>query len=202
MAAAGARAGVGVSGDDGVAPGGGADRETAYWETILAQAFAGVLMRFGTLGLPTSALRQLAARHFSSATLAATPLDTSWPLALRQRLDEFEDVRDLLLEFRRADCEDALWLASAVAVACLGDNHLWQDLGLPHRQALSHLLRDYFPTLSARNSGDMKWKKFFYKQLCDRTEVLFRVCRAPSCAVCSDYDLCFGAEDEPAAPVC
>lgn len=35
----------------------------------------------------------------------------------------------------------------------------------------------------------MKWKKFFYRQLCEQAEVL--ICKSPNCAVCSDYSLCF-----------
>ncbi len=50
-----------------------------------------------------------------------------------------------------------------------------------------------FPDLVARNSKDMKWKKFLYKQLCE-AEGLY-VCRAPSCEVCKDYQQCFGPED-------
>jgi nitrogen fixation protein NifQ len=38
----------------------------------------------------------------------------------------------------------------------------------------------------------MKWKKFLYRQLC--LEEGIYVCRAPSCEVCKDYDLCFGPE--------
>ena len=41
--------------------------------------------------------------------------------------------------------------------------------------------------------ADMKWKKFFYKQLC-QTEGI-HTCRAPSCEVCADYQACFGPED-------
>ncbi len=163
-----------------------------------AQAFAGVLAQFGTLGLPATELHRLAARHFPDAAALIAHLDMGLPSALRQRLDEVEDVHALLLEFRRPDSEDATWLASALAVACLGDNHLWQDLGLPHRQALSQLLREHFPALSGRNTGDMKWKKFLYKQLCERAAVQ---CRAPSCAVCSDYGFCFGPEEGPTRPV-
>jgi nitrogen fixation protein NifQ len=39
----------------------------------------------------------------------------------------------------------------------------------------------------------MKWKKFFYKQLCEREGV--NACKAPSCAACDDYSKCFGSED-------
>lgn len=108
------------------------------------------------------------------------------------RDDEFQDVLALLLEHRADDGSETAWLAGAVAAACLGDNHLWQDLGLAGRQELSDLLQTFFPALYARNTGNMKWKKFFYKQLCERAEV--QACRAPSCAACGDYAGCFGAE--------
>jgi len=49
-----------------------------------------------------------------------------------------------------------------------------------------------FPGLSTLNDRDMKWKKFLYKQLCERTGVY--VCRSPSCEVCVDYAKCFGRE--------
>ena len=77
-------------------------------------------------------------------------------------------------------------------------NHLWQDLGLPHRGDLSALLHRHFRPLAERNDQDMKWKKFFYRKLCEREGVL--VCKAPNCAVCDDVGLCFGAESgEPLA---
>lgn len=167
-------------------------------ECVSAQAFIGVLARFGTLGLPAPELHRLAGRHFPHAAALIAHLDMGLPATLRQRLDEVQDVRELLLEFRRPDSADAPWLASTIAVACLGDNHLWQDLGLAHRQALSQLLCQHFPVLCERNSGDMKWKKFLYKQLCERAAVQ---CRAPSCAVCSDYGFCFGPEEGPTRPV-
>jgi nitrogen fixation protein NifQ len=108
------------------------------------------------------------------------------------RSDEYEDVLTLLLEYRCDDGDETTWLAGAVAAACMGDNHLWQDLGLYDRQELSDLLRTRFPALYAKNTGNMKWKKFFYKQLCERADI--RACRAPSCAVCTDYAACFGEE--------
>lgn len=114
---------------------------------VPAQAFAGVLAQFGTLCLPAAELHRLAERHFPDAAALVAHLDMGLPKALRQRLDEVDDVRELLLEFRWPASQDATWLASAVAVGCLGDNHLWQDLGLPHRQALSQLLREHFPAL-------------------------------------------------------
>ena len=130
----------------------------------------------------------------------ALALDSRLILAARRfagcaalRADEYEDVLALLLEYRNDGSAETTWLAGAVAAACMGDNHLWQDLGLANRQELSDLLQTHFPLLYAKNTGNMKWKKFFYKQLCERAEI--RACRAPSCAVCADYKACFGPED-------
>jgi nitrogen fixation protein NifQ len=112
----------------------------------------------------------------------------------RLETDEFEELVDLLLEHRADASREGRWLAYAVAACCMGDDHLWQDMGLPHRQALSELLARHFPALFARNTGGMRWKKFFYKQLCERSGTL--VCRSPSCAECAEYANCFGPEEE------
>lgn len=137
---------------------------------------------------PAARRRFLAALHGGEAEADASDAPP--------RIDEFDDLVALLQEHAAPACADAPWIAYAVAAGCLGDNHLWQDMGLPGRDALSALLRRYFPALAARNTGDMKWKKFFYLQLCERAEV--RACRAPSCAVCCDRPRCFGDESGPA----
>lgn len=112
------------------------------------------------------------------------------------RRDEVDDLMSLLREHAdpaagpSTDRDRVVW---AIACGSLGDEHLWQDLRLPSRRELSALIEHWFPTLAARNTGNMKWKKFFYKQLCLREELL--ICKAPSCGVCSDYSLCFGSEE-------
>ena len=113
----------------------------------------------------------------------------------RQREDEVVDVQALLLEHadpKAGTPAERAAMAEHLAVACLGDQHLWQDMQLASRAELSCLMRYWFPALVAKNHADMKWKKFLYKQLCER-EALF-ICKAPSCAVCSDRPLCFGPE--------
>lgn len=110
----------------------------------------------------------------------------------KNALEEFDDLLQLLLEHRTVADEHHRQVANLVATACMGSDHLWQDLGLPDRKALSTLLTGHFPSLAARNTGDMKWKKFLYKQLCDREGI--NACRSPSCATCSDHEKCFGAE--------
>lgn len=105
--------------------------------------------------------------------------------------EEFQDLFRLLLDASDAADRETRWLAAAVASAALFDNHLWEDLRLPDRRALSVLLNRHFGTLAQRNTGNMRWKAFFYKQLCERAGM---VCRAPSCGACDDYALCFGPE--------
>lgn len=113
-----------------------------------------------------------------------------------RRDDEVDDLVGLLLAHADplagapAEIER---VALTVAVASLGDNHLWQDLGLASRAELSALMRRWFPALVARNDRDMKWKKFLYRQLCEREQVL--ICKSPSCTVCSDIQVCFGPEN-------
>lgn len=111
----------------------------------------------------------------------------------KERIPEWEDLVGLMLEYRANDDVSEEWIAQIVAAACMGLDHLWQDLGLWSRTELSEVLSINFPELAKRNNKDMKWKKFLYKQLCERDGTY--VCRAPSCDVCADYQLCFGPEE-------
>jgi nitrogen fixation protein NifQ len=111
------------------------------------------------------------------------------------RSDEIDDLVALLKDHAdplAGPAADANCVAHALARASLGDNHLWQDLLLPSRRELSALIGRWFPRLAAKNTHDMKWKKFFYKQLCEREELF--ICRAPTCGVCTDHAVCFGPE--------
>lgn len=111
---------------------------------------------------------------------------------MENRIDEFDDIVELLLDHRCNDSQGIRDKALFIAQSCMGDNHLWQDMGLPNRDALTELMRTCFPTLFAKNAGNMKWKKFFYKQLCERADI--SICKAPSCGVCADVEKCFGPE--------
>jgi len=111
---------------------------------------------------------------------------------LEMRRDEWQELRDLMLASRRGDDPQELRIACIVAAACLGGDHLWRDLGLESRQHLQDLLSHNFPELAARNVHDMRWKKFFYKQLCEQDGGY--VCRSPSCEQCPTYHDCFGEE--------
>ncbi|RZI42978.1 nitrogen fixation protein NifQ [Herbaspirillum sp. HC18] len=167
-------------------------------------AFAGVIalaaQRRAPYDVPIAGLdgTELAALKESIFPGLKTPLLFAARRETEQsRYDEFGDLVELLLEHRTWSGDKPYWLAHAIATAAMAENHLWQDLGLRNRGELSWLMRAHFTTLEMRNTSDMKWKKFFYRQLCERSGI--SVCRSPSCGICSDYSHCFGAEDGAAA---
>jgi nitrogen fixation protein NifQ len=108
---------------------------------------------------------------------------------------EYGDLMLLLLEHRSRKGEETEMVAHAMAIACLGATHLWEDMHLDSRAELSALIRSYFGSLAALNVRDMKWKNFFYKQICAREGL--SACRAPRCEECCDQERCFGPEDGP-----
>jgi nitrogen fixation protein NifQ len=109
------------------------------------------------------------------------------------RMLEKEDLVNLLKQFSKPDNFGLDWIIEVIVAGCLGNDHLWQDLGLWSRSQLSAMLEYNFPDLAVKNDKDMKWKKFLYKQLCE-AEGLY-LCRVPSCEVCIDYSKCYGSEE-------
>lgn len=142
------------------------------------------------LGLEKQAMMELMQRHFPGIIL---PNVQAHAAPDPQRDPEREALVELFLRHCLLALPDADWLARILAEGCLGKDHLWQDLGLWARGDVSSLLRYAFAPLAERNVHDMKWKKFFYKQLCEAANV--RLCRAPSCDACQDYERCFGPEE-------
>jgi nitrogen fixation protein NifQ len=165
----------------------GADLPTLAFAGVVSEALAAgrrPLIR----GLSEQRFQQMLASYFPGLELTNDD-----GIAADARVDEFDDLLQLLLDNRIEPTEERAWLCCAVASASMADNHLWQDMGLPNRAALSRLMAEYFPQLTAKNVGDMKWKKFFYRQLCEAAHI--PICKSPSCAICTDYDVCFGPED-------
>ncbi|WP_299200651.1 nitrogen fixation protein NifQ [uncultured Amphritea sp.] len=109
---------------------------------------------------------------------------------LSLRLDEQQELTVLLESWRNPDVDPVL--SVIIATGCLGGDHLWRDLGFENRDWLSEMMAFAYPQLKAKNSKDMKWKRFLYKQLCETGGNY--VCRAPSCEECAVYSDCFGPE--------
>lgn len=163
----------------------------ATFAAMLSSWLCGVGAMPAWLGLEEARFVQLFSFHFPALEPSQWTHDCA--AVDPDRLPESGELLSLLLQHRRGDDVSAAWMARVVVAGCLASDHLWQDLGLWSRSELSALIERNFPEMKARNDKDMKWKKFFYKQLCI-TEGIY-TCRAPSCEVCADYAACFGPEE-------
>lgn len=153
---------------------------------ILAGQAAGDGCLPGDLGLGAAVFAELCADYFPGVALPAAAGGAA-------RIPEWADLQQLLLGHRAGEFRSEKLMADIVATACTGRDHLWQDLGLANRDELSRLMWINFPGLARANTGDMKWKKFLYRQFCADEGIY--VCPAPSCGVCTDYAKCFGPEN-------
>lgn len=153
---------------------------------IAARLDAGDL---AALGLGREELAALMARHFPGAgvdmALPESPLADAPPFV--------DDLIALLLQFDQPDApaaaEDARYLATVLAAACLRPDHLWRDLGLSGRDDVTDLLSRHYPALVARNTANLRWKAFLAQ------EVALAHGRspgpAPGCPGCEDFGHCF-----------
>jgi len=140
-------------------------------------------------GLAPADLAVLVARSFPAAhdVAAAWCVTTGWA-----EDDETAMVRDLLLANRSTAGDVGRWLAAMVARRSMEPNHLWEDLGLRDRSELTRLLERHFAPLATRNTKNMRWKRFFYRMMCEDDG--FVMCTTPVCSQCRDFALCFGEE--------
>ncbi|SRR5271166_1207191 len=155
----------------------------------LAEEAAGGASLTDALGLTGRELARLLATRFP---LGALPFPL-WREGEPEVADEEALLRELLMRNRAREDESACWLVAILARRSMRDDHLWQDLGLFSRAELSELLKRHFPALHAGNVKNMRWKKYFYRQICELEG--FSLCAAPHCSVCADFQSCFGDED-------
>ncbi|MGY2811830.1 nitrogen fixation protein NifQ [Bradyrhizobium sp. USDA 4506] len=160
---------------------------------VLASILAAASMDGGPLpekaGLSGHQLSTLLAQQFPSVEV-----DISEQL-LASKCDENDEiamVRDLLLKQRSTNGHIGGWLAAMIARRAIEPDHLWEDLGLRNRGELSRLLSRHFSPLAARNINNMRWKRFFYRSLCEDEGLV--MCTTPVCTQCDDFNLCFGEE--------
>lgn len=173
--------------------------------TIIQAQLRGIAAIPYGLGLDACVYRKLLQTINDPLILA---LDERWHLAansaLRQRsntiteltklrIAERNAIVDLLFHASNMSVPNAVQAAIVVATACLSPSHLWKTLGLENREQLRTWLSHNFPTLVAENTNGMRWKRFFYLQLC-KTEGDY-VCRAPSCDACTSFRDCFSGDE-------
>lgn len=116
-------------------------------------------------------------------------LDTPVP----DRTSDQDAIAMLLLWRGGVKSPESHWLASIIARRAMEKRHLWEDMGLPSRQALGALIARHFPRLHAANTQNMRWKKFFYRQICSDAD--FALCLSPTCDDCEEKLDCFAPED-------
>ena len=176
---------------DGLMACAGQSANQVWLAQIIASWQVGVGALPDYLGLQPKEFQLLMLRYFPGYHLTGTI--NSGIKADFSRMLEKQDLEQFLRRFVAVQSELSESLISMLVAACLGSDHLWQDMGLWSRMDLSGLLGHNFPQLTMLNHKDMKWKKFLYKQLCEAEGIY--VCRAPSCEVCKDYAHCFGPEN-------
>lgn len=160
---------------------------------VLASILAAGTMDGGLVsekvGLSSDQLAALLEQNFPSVRIKEEALLQDFE---RDESDEIAMVRDLLLAQRSTEGNTGRWLAAMIARRAIEPNHLWEDLGLRDRGEVSRLLSRHFAPLAARNINNMRWKRFFYRTLCDDDGLV--LCTTPVCTRCKDFNLCFGDE--------
>lgn len=105
------------------------------------------------------------------------------------RGEERNELVNLLYSHANEEINDAMQMAVIVATACLTSFHLWHSLGLQDRTQLNALIKYNFPNLHAKNTKNMRWKRFFYRCLCEQGGDY--ICKTPTCEACHSYSECF-----------
>ena len=169
------------------------DDDDSFDRHVFASILAVATMESGAVaaaaGLAAADIVALVVRWFPGAR----EIVTAWCAGSNAAEDdEIAMVRDLLQANRSTHSDVGGWLAAMVARRSMEPNHLWEDLGLRDRSELSRLLARHFAPLAVRNTKNMRWKRFFYRTLCEADGVA--LCTTPVCSSCSDFDLCFGEE--------
>lgn len=139
-----------------------------------------------TLGLPeqefSAPLAKQAQPRVQISRIHADLLDDWLP-------DRFPLLVKMLWGHRTSDHRLSQRLTLALSAACFGRQHLWQDLGLRGRADVSSLISQWFPTLFALNTQDLKWKRFFFQEL--GTRLGEPDLRPPGCDGCDNKLSCF-----------
>lgn len=141
------------------------------------------------LGLSSAQCRQLLCRFFPALDFALEGGADSY-----DRPNVNFDLVAMLLEYVPQRVDDhspfpAEYLARILAARATCPGHLWVAMGLFERNELTAAIKRHLPVLAAANSQGMRWKRFFYKQLCDRSGGV--LCKTPVCGDCPEYSICF-----------
>lgn len=147
------------------------------------------------LGLNDEALQALLTTYFSGVTADVLPLQGS---ASPPPAEVNPEVLAILLSHVPTDVtggrnQPVEWLARIIAARAAQPGHLWIAMGFFTRPELTAAIRRHLPALAAANSQGMRWKRYLFKQVCEKNGGV--MCKNPNCGECSDYPLCFAPEE-------
>lgn len=169
-------------------------------DELLCRAIAGVmwggqegrLPLFAlTLGLPQAELLEMIEKCFPELQ-PLEPMTAEQYAAVQSGLSvKFKGLVKLLIAHAPQAAEEApvRWLAHALATACCGNQHLWEDLELDGRESVSALLERYFEPLYRRNTANLRWKHFIFAEL--GASLGIEDMRPPGCSQCDSFTDCF-----------
>ncbi|MCH3703194.1 nitrogen fixation protein NifQ, partial [Campylobacter lari] len=103
---------------------------------------------------------------------------------------DFTRLLRVLLDACSGQASTTAWVTSVLAQACLRPDHLWRDLGLNGREDVTALLTRHYPGLVARNTQNLRWKKFLAYSAFEHAGQ--PAAAAPGCADCEDHGFCYG----------
>lgn len=178
------------------APPGVATEDRHLFACLLAIAAQEPFDMAAALGLSAGDIGAILIRYFS--TFDSSRIAEYATFAESHPPESNEDVLKILLT--HVPQEDnghprpaSAWLAHVIAARAAHPGHLWTAMGLFERPQLSAAIRRHLPSLAAANDQNMRWKRFLYRQVCDLNGGV--MCKSPNCGVCSDYAICFPAEE-------
>jgi nitrogen fixation protein NifQ len=169
--------------------------DARFFATVIGKSLAhGDLAR---TGLAPAELAGVLASLFpdaqagSSATLAAlrAQLLAYGARGLASPRPDFTRLLRVLLDACSGPAATTAWVTSVLAHACLRPDHLWRDLGLGGREDITALLTRHYPGLVARNTQNLRWKKFLAYAAFEHADL--PVAAAPGCADCEDHGRCY-----------
>jgi nitrogen fixation protein NifQ len=180
---------------DSPAPAGIASADRHLFACLLTVAASSSCDLSEGLGLDKAELAALLDHYFPTVAPAWLAPPPAAPAATCPEADA--GIITLLSEHLPIDANGrtplaSRWLVRILATRAAYPGHLWRAMGLFARPELTAAIRRHLPALAAANNQGMRWKRFLFKQLCERNGGT--MCKSPDCGVCSDYALCFGGE--------
>lgn len=172
------------------------DEDRHLFACLLAAAVQDAHKINEALGLTCSDISAILRKFFPHAEPELLQKYESTELSKAPELNE--EILGLLLEhvpttLGHQDIPISVYLCYILACRAARPGHLWVAMGLFERPELTAAIRRHLPTLAAANSQNMRWKRYLFKQVCDRSGKT--MCKAPNCGVCSDYAICFADVD-------